>query len=185
MNQKYSFSELIKTAYSWLMTKLFYPSARLIRRPFYQRGGGYRGGKGLTTGRFCRFDLKGKDTLKIGTDCEFGDFTHIVAHKDVRIGNGVLAASKVFISDTNHGSYKGAGAAVPSVPPKERKLVSGHVFIGSNVWIGENAVILSGAEIGSGCVVGANSVVTKRIPRNCIVTGYNHVIRRYWQQTDH
>ncbi len=26
MNQKYSFSELIKTAYSWLMTKLFYPS---------------------------------------------------------------------------------------------------------------------------------------------------------------
>lgn len=40
MNQKYSFSELIKTAYSWLMTKLFYPSARLIRRPFYQRGGG-------------------------------------------------------------------------------------------------------------------------------------------------
>ena len=94
MNQKYSFSELIKTDSSWLMTKLFYPSARLIRRPFYQRGGGYRGGKGLTTGRFCRFDLKGKDTLKIGTDCEFGDFTHIVAHKDVRIGNGVLAADR-------------------------------------------------------------------------------------------
>ncbi len=43
MNQKYSFSELIKTAYSWLMTKLFYPSARLIRRPFYQRGGGGTG----------------------------------------------------------------------------------------------------------------------------------------------
>lgn len=184
MSNIYSFSEFIKTAYSWLMTKLFFHNARLIRRPFYIRGGKFRGGKGLTTGRFCRFDLTGNDALKIGTDCEFGDFAHIVAYKDVKIGSGVLAASKVFISDTSHGSYKGADADIPSVPPKIRKLVSGSVMIGSNVWIGENAVILSGAEIGNGCVIGANSVVTKRIPQNCIVIGHNEIIRQYWQNSE-
>lgn len=180
--QQYSVSELFKTAYSWLMTKLFFRDARLIRRPIYLRGGGYSGGRGLTTGRFCRFDLAGNEALKIGTDCEFGDFTHIVAHKDVRIGSGVLAASKVFISDTDHGSYKGTAASIPDIPPKKRKLVSGHVVIGNHVWIGENAVILSGAEIGDGCVIGANSVISKRIPANSIAVGHNKVIRQYCKQ---
>lgn len=40
MRNKYSFSELIKTIYSLVITKLTYPQARLIRRPVYIRGGG-------------------------------------------------------------------------------------------------------------------------------------------------
>lgn len=120
-----------------------------------------------------------RKTLRIGKNREFGDFTHIVALNDVVIGNGVLIASKVFISDTNHGQYTGEELSSPSNPPKERPLIYGRTVVGNNVWIGENAVILSGANIGDGCVIGANSVVTKRIPPNSVVIGANEIVRTY------
>lgn len=181
MKNHYSFSEFLKTSYSLIVTKLTMPQARLIRRPVYMRGGySISGAIGLTTGRFCRFDLDGKKkTLYIGENCEFGDMTHIVALNDVKIGKAVLIASKVFISDTNHGSYKGNHADNPKTSPRQRPLVKGVTRIGNNVWIGENAVILSGADIGDGCVIGANAVVTKKIPPNSIVVGKNDVIRQY------
>ena len=178
---KYSFSEFIKTGYSLVITKITTPQARLIRRPVYMRGGkSVEGAKGLTTGRFCRFDLDGtKKTLFIGDNCEIGDNVHIVALNKVVIGNNVLAASKVFISDTNHGSYRGDNISDHSMPPNERELVKGETYIGDNVWIGENAVILSGSKIGDGCVIGANAVITKDIPANSIVVGANQIVRQY------
>ena len=181
MKNKYSFSELIKTGYSLIMTKLTMPQARVIRRPVYIRGKkSIIGGKKLTMGRFCRFDLEGnRETLFIGNDCEFGDMTHIVAYDRVKIGDNVLIASKCFISDTNHGNYKGADQSDPNDPPKRRTLVTKHTTIGNNVWVGENAVILAGAEIGDGCVIGVNSVVIKTIPPNSIVVENNKIIRRY------
>ena len=96
MSNIYSFSEFVKTAYSLMMTRVMMHQARLIRRPVYLRGGyqALKGGKGLTTGRFCRFDLTGEGTLTIGDNCEFGDMTHIVAHEKVEFGNDVLVASK-------------------------------------------------------------------------------------------
>lgn len=179
MGNQYSFSELIKTAYSLLATKITYPQARLIRRPVYIRGGrSISGAAGLTTGRFCRFDLEGRSkTLHIGNNCEFGDFTHIVALKRVEIGDNVLIASKTFISDTNHGCYKKTALYDLSIPPRERELSYQPVKIGSNVWIGENAVILAGSDIGDGCIIGANSVVSRKIPANSVVVGANKVVR--------
>lgn len=168
------------------MTKLTMPQARLIRRPVYMRGGVFSisGAKGLTTGRFCRFDLDGsKRTLYIGEGCEFGDMTHIVALERVVIGSHVLMASKVFVSDTSHGIYKGKEADSPHTPPRERELVSSPTVIGNHVWIGENAVILAEAEIGDGCVIGANSVITKKIPPNSIVAGANRILRQYACET--
>lgn len=38
MKNKYSLSEFITTAGALLLTKIFYPQARLIRRPIYMRG---------------------------------------------------------------------------------------------------------------------------------------------------
>ena len=101
MSNNYSLSELFKTAWSLVITKITFSQARLIRRPIYIRGRrSIVGAIGLTTGRFCRFDLEGnKKTLYIGTKCEMGDMTHIVAHEKVEIGNNVLIASKCFISD--------------------------------------------------------------------------------------
>ena len=173
MRNKYLLSEFVKTSYSLFMTKIFFSHARLIRRPIYIRGKkSISGGKGLTTGRFCRFDLEGaKKTLVIGDNCEFGDMTHIVAYKMVEIGNNVLIASKCFISDTNHGNYKDEKQDSPKVAPNDRKLISKSVKIGNNVWIGENVVILPGVKIGDGSIIGANSVVTKDVRENAIAVG--------------
>lgn len=185
MKNHYSASEIVKTACSLLTTKLCFSQARLIRRPVYIRGKkSIIGGVNLTTGRFCRFDLQGESpSLFIGDDCEFGDMTHIVAHLKVEIGNNVLIASKCFISDTNHGKYKGKEQDSPHIAPNKRELQSSPVTIGNNVWIGENAVILAGAMIGNGCIIGANSVITRSIPDNCIVVGNNRIIKKYNETT--
>lgn len=184
MNKNYSFSEIIKNIYSLICTKLSFPQCRLLRRPVYIRGGkSISGAKNLTTGYACRFDLDGKKkTLFIGQDCQFGDNTHIVALNNVCIGNHVLLASNVFISDCSHGSYKGHCIDRPETPPAKRKLAMGKTYIGDNVWIGENVVILMGSKIGSGCVIGANAVITKSIPENSIVVGNNKIIRNYSEQ---
>lgn len=184
MKNKYSVTETIKTAYSLLVTKLTIPKARLIRRPVYIRGAhSLYGCKGLTTGRFCRFDLEGsRKTLFIGDGCEFGDMTHIVAHEHVEIGNHVLIASKCFISDTNHGNYKGEIQSRPDLPPGKRHLSTKQVIIGNNVWIGENVVILPGTNIGDGCIIGANSVVNTKIAHNSIAVGAPAVVKKCWNK---
>lgn len=181
MKNKYTFSENVKNIYSILLTKITFPGARLIRRPVYIRGKkSIVGGESLTIGYRCRFDLDGiKKTLFIGDNCQFGDNTHIVALENVRIGNNVLIASKVFISDTSHGIYKDKNCDNPSTSPNSRKLVKNGVQIGNNVWIGENVVILPGANIGDGCIIGANSVITKTIPNNSIAVGNNKIIKEF------
>lgn len=173
MGNQYSPSEYIKNVYSLAMTKLTMKQARFIRRPIYIRGRkSLSGCRGLTTGRFCRFDLEGaKQTLFIGDNCEMGDMTHIVAYEKVEIGNNVLIASKCFISDTNHGIYKGDNQDKPETVPNDRKLIFDPVKIGNNVWIGENAVILAGSVISDGCIIGANSVVGGKFENNLIIAG--------------
>lgn len=182
MRNQYSPSEFIKTVYSLVATKLTFPQARLVRRPIYIRGGkSISGGKNLTTGRFCRFDLEGiKKTLFIGENVEMGEMTHIVAHERVEIGNNVLFASKCFISDTDHGRYKGEEQSSPDEAPNRRKLYTKPVQIGNNVWIGENAVILAGAQIGDGCVIGANSIVKGEVPVGTMIAGAPAKVIKKW-----
>ena len=182
MRNKYAFGELVGNVFSLIVTVLFYRPARLVRRPIYIRGRKSMViGRKMTLGHSCRFDLEGKKkTLFIGDNCEFGDNVHIVALKNVQIGNNVLSASKVFISDTNHGSYKGENQDSPLIPPRRRRLISDDVVIGNNVWIGENVVILAGTTIGDGCVIGANSVVKGKYNRNEMIAGVPaHVIKAY------
>lgn len=182
MKNQYSLSEFLSTSIAFVITKFLYKGARLIRRPFYIRGKkNLEFGKNLTTGHACRFDLSGNaTTLKIGESCELGDNVHIVAHKYVEIGDNVLIASKVFISDTSHGEYRDNKFCEPSVPPNKRPLYSNPVIIGKNIWIGENAVILSGTTIGDGCIIGANAVITKDVPANSIVAGVPATIIKVW-----
>lgn len=157
----YSISNIIHTVWSLLLTKLFYPGARLVRRPIYVRGKkGITYGKGLTTGVGCRIDASSrKKTLIIGNDARFGDYVHINADESVKIGDNILTASKVFISDTSHGVYKGDNQDSPETNPSARRIITNPVEIGNNVWIGENVVILPGSKVGNGCVIGANAVL--------------------------
>lgn len=172
-----------------MRTKLFYSQCRFIRFPFYIRGRkSMDGAKGLTIGRFCRFELEGyKKSLFIGDNCEMGDMTHIVALNKVEIGNNVLIASKCFISDTSHGAYSKKYEKTqsnPSESPNDRCLCCEPVIIEDNVWIGENVVILLGCSIGFGSIIGANSVVTGNIPRNSIAVGVPaRVIKKFCTET--
>lgn len=160
---------------SFLSTKLFYTSSRIIRLPIYVRGGKYISwGKKLTTGRRCRFDVfypKNQYCIKFGSNIQINDDVHIGAVESVEIGDDTLIASKVFITDHNHGKYRGKDQDRPDSIPADRPIVSAPVKIGKNVWIGEFVAILPGVTIGDGAIIGTMSTVTSNIPQNSIAVG--------------
>lgn len=135
-------------------------------------------GNGIRIGRRCRiesiFEHNGKvfdPYLEIGDGVSINDDVHIACAYSVIIGSNVLMASKIFISDHNHGSYKGSVQDSPSELPSERILHGSPVKIGDRVWIGEMVTILPGVSIGEGTIIGSNSVVTNSIPENVIAVG--------------
>lgn len=171
-----SIKEIIYLAKCVITTKLSVTSARLLRLPIDIRGkNGIDFGTGLTTGYGCRiesFSEDGSKTLFFGNNVQINDYCHINALKSVRIGDNVLIASKVFITDLEHGSYAGdENDSQPSSIVKDRPLSSKSVVIGNNVWIGELCSVLPGVIIGENSIIGANSVVTKSIPANSIAVG--------------
>lgn len=152
------------------------PQARLIRFPIDIRGKRFMDiSRGFTTGRGCRIESypgNREKTLFIGENFQMNDYCHITAVEKVVIGNNVLLASKIYISDSSHGSYSGdARDSSPNLRPDKRKLYTQPVTIEDNVWIGESVSVLPGTTIGKGSIIGANSVVTKNIPPNVIAVG--------------
>lgn len=178
MKQQYGISEFVVNVLNFIYTKLFWPSARLIRRPFYIRGRQYmQYGSGFTTGYHCRFEMyridKKQDTylIKLGQNCKFGDRVHLSAVESITIGDNCLFASNILVTDNEHGSYAGSHHSSPYEEPDKREIYTNPVAIGKNCWIGENVVILPGATLGHGVVVGANSLVKGNFPDNCIIGG--------------
>jgi lipopolysaccharide O-acetyltransferase len=100
---------------------------------------------------------------------------------NISIGNNVLMASKIYISDCLHGSYKGDEKdSSPFSNPINRAYSKSFVIIKNNVWIGESVSILPGVTIGEGSLIGANSVITSDIPDFCIAVGVPaRIIKRF------
>lgn len=178
MRNEYSILYKLKLAIYVLATKLLCRKARLIRFPIDLRGRKYIDfGESLTTGVGCRFEafnLDGKNIKKIifGRNIQVNDYVHISAMDCVCIGDNVLMASHIYISDNSHGCYKcGLNDSHPDIPPAERPYFVSPVEIGSNTWLGEGVIVMPGVKIGKGCVVGAHSVVTKSIPDYSMVAG--------------
>lgn len=178
VRNEYSFGDKIQLAWWLLRTKLHVPTARLIRYPFVVRGAKYVDfGHRLTTGVGCRIEaFRTNDAMNkrivFGKDVQMNDYVHISAIERVEIGNHVLLASHVYISDNSHGFYSGTAMdSSPLIPPRERDYRIDSVKIGDNVWIGEGAIILPGVKIGSGSVIGAHSIVNIDIPDNCMAVG--------------
>lgn len=142
----------------------------LIFKPSILRGMKYITiGKGVTV-----FDFGWLMALKtfeetpqiiIGNNTDIGRLSHIIATKSVVIGDGVLIADKVYISDTSHNFEND----VIAIKNQGLKFI-GRVEIGDGTWIGEGAIIY-GCKIGKNCVIGANSFVNKDVADYSIVVG--------------
>jgi len=115
--------------------------------------------------------------LTIGKNAYFGHNCNIGCINEITIGDNILAADHVYISDHQHGDLSISEKDIPYI---SRSLYSkGKILIGDNVWLGENVVILPNVIIGNNVTVGAGSVVTKSIPDNCIVVGVPAKILKY------
>ena len=184
---KYSIFQIFCLIFYKVRGWFIFKNARLIRFPFRVRGKQYiKIGKGFTTGFNCRIDALNinnfgeKYLIEIGENVEINDEVHIGATQKIIIEDNVLIASKVYISDHNHGCYKGDEQDSPMSIPKERKIHSSPIKIEKNVWIGELCCILQGVTIGEGSIIGAMSVVTKDIPPYTIAVGSPaKLIKRY------
>lgn len=110
--------------------------------------------------------LTGKNAkLIIGDGTSIGNFSHIYSTNLIDIGQKVLIADKVYISDNLHGYLD------INKPIIDQEIIQKNtVYIGEGSWIGENVCII-GASIGRHCVIGANSVVTHDIPDYCVAVG--------------
>jgi acetyltransferase-like isoleucine patch superfamily enzyme len=196
--RRYGFRGSIKLLIDLLNTTLFFHDCRIIRRPYYIRGKRFiKFGKGFTSGvgaRLDAFTTKKKCTLiEFGENVQINDYVHIAAVQSIKIGNNVLIASKVFISDHNHGYYNNPNQphSNPFTPPAQRLLSEKPVIIEDNVWIGEFVCIMPGVCIKEGAIIGAMSVVTKTIPAYSIAVGSPaQVIKTFnfetskWQNVD-
>lgn len=98
----------------------------------------------------------------IGNFCLISPGVRISAEDSIRIGDNVMLAANVYISDSDwHGAYNRIRPFRCSKP----------VVLGNNVWLGERVIVNKGVTIGENSIVGAGSVVTRDIPANTIAAG--------------
>lgn len=107
--------------------------------------------------------------ITIGNNVSFNTDIHIGCINHINIGDNCLFASRIFISDHDHGDT--TLETVKLAPAKRLLHSKGPVVIGDNCWIGERVAILSGVTIGKNSIIASNSVVTKNIPEFCIAAG--------------
>lgn len=187
MLARYGWLGLASLAFDVVSTRLRFSKARVIRRPSYIRGRRWIVlGERFTCGRGLRMDALGYPStsaplIRVGSDVAINDYVHIAAAESVVIGDRVLIASKVFISDHDHGGYgKGGIHADPRIPPEMRDLMVSPIVIEDDVWIGESVSVLPGVRIGKGSIVGTMSTVTRDIPPYSIAVGSPaRVVKRF------
>lgn len=139
-------------------------------------------GKHVTIGKFSYFlpvteyaGIKYHPTIKIGNRCGIGIRNSFACINSIEIGDDVLFAGYVHITDHSHG-YED-----PQKPIVMQPLISkGGVKIGNQCWLGFACEILSGVTIGEHSIVAARAVVTKDVPAYSIVAGNPaRVIKKY------
>jgi len=80
--------------------------------------------------------------------------------RSIKIGYGVAISKNVIIRDSDNHVINGDYSKATSP-----------IEIGNKVWIGIGAIILKGVKIEDGAIIAAGSIVTKDVPKNCLVGG--------------
>lgn len=141
-------------------------------------------GMEVQIGKGARLEAVGWSASKPGPQIQIGNWTsiqyyfHCGAVESVTIGNYVLIAGRVFISDHDHEFNH------PEKPAIRSGLHVAPVVIEDGVWIGEGAAILKGVRIGQRSVIGANAVVTKDIPPYSVAAGVPARVIKTLKNTD-
>lgn len=92
----------------------------------------------------------------VNQGCMFMDFGGI------HIGDRVMIGPRVSLITAGH----------PVELQERRQFITAEpITIGSNVWIGAGATILPGVTIGDKAVIAAGAIVTKDVPKSCLVAG--------------
>ena len=143
-------------------------------------------GNNVNIGSFCRITVstefgghkvksKNKIRLKLGDYVDVGNNSFISANNSIEIGEHVIMAPYVFITDHDHG-FTDINKHLHEQPLTE----NGYVQIGNNVFIGTKSTILKNVKIGDHSVIAANSVITKDVPGYSIAAGNPaKVIKKY------
>jgi acetyltransferase-like isoleucine patch superfamily enzyme len=104
--------------------------------------------------------------LTIGAGTRIGRSVHVACIGEVRIGDEVLVADNVFITDSHH---RFDDAAVPI--GRQAMAEARPVVIERGAFIGFRAVILEGVTIGENAYVAAGTVVVEDVPARSVVVG--------------
>jgi len=108
--------------------------------------------------------------IEIGSRVFINYGASISAHQLVRIGDGCQIGSYANLMDNDY----------HQVEDRSKPGLSAPIILERNVWLGVRVVVLKGVTIGENAVVGAGSVVTRRIPPNCLAAGVPaRVIREF------
>lgn len=163
-----------------------FPDAHLGGAKHMRIGRGFSAGRGLWLDAVAEYYMAGQiftPELIVGDRVSVGEYVHIGCNHRIVIGDDVLMGSKIYITDHNHGVYRGENADSPAIPPGARKLTEGEsVEIGARCWIGEFVTILPGVTIGEGCIIGSHSTVTHDIPANSIAVGSPARVIKVWNE---
>lgn len=109
-----------------------------------------------------------KFACDITPSCKLGNviFRHPTG---IVIGGGAVLADGVIIhQNVTFGALR--------FDKKEKRGIPCNQVVGENTIIGCGAKILGDVTIGKNCMIGANSVVTKNVPDNTTVVGFNKFI---------
>ena len=109
---------------------------------------------------------KGNGIIDFGDDIGMSGVT-IYARESIKIGAKCLIGANTKILDND---FHPVDAQIRKETPGQH-IPSAPVVIGENVFIVCNCLILKGTEIGDNTTIGAGSVVTGKIPANCIAAG--------------
>lgn len=164
-------NEWAKKSFKTFGTHSSLPEKHLIKNPKYiSIGKNFSSLYNLRLEAWDRFQGQSfNPEILIGDDVIFNSDVHIGAIDKIIIGNNVLMASRIYISDHYHGNISIDDL---DIVPGDRPLYSkGPVIIEDNVWIGEGVSILPGVTIGENCIIGANSVINKSFPKNSVIAG--------------
>lgn len=125
------------------------------------------------------FSQKLNSELIIGDNVRATARCRITCAGKIVIGNNVLIAPEVFITDHNHGMDPTDERGYSPQP-----LNVANVIIEEGVWIGHRSTILPGVVIGKHSIIGANSVVTNDIPEYCIAVGVPAKVIKRWNEAE-